>query len=81
MPNPRCLSADTRGRAEILAARSAFTKACKLPPTYWWPLGASVQITGVGYWNPAKTTLGALPNGAEIRPVTGFKLIDGCAKG
>jgi hypothetical protein len=81
MPNPRCLSPNTRGRAEILAARSAFTRACKLPPTYWWPLGASVQITGVGYWNPTKTTLGALPNGAEIRPVTGFKLIDGCGKG
>ena len=47
-------------------------------PTYWWPLGASVRMTGVGYWNPVRTTLGALGNGAELRPVTGLKIINGC---
>jgi hypothetical protein len=35
-------------------------------------------MTGVGYWNPTKTTLGALGNGAELRPVTGITLINGC---
>jgi hypothetical protein len=38
-------------------------------------------MTGVGYWNPVATTLGALGNGAELRPVTGFKLINGCGLG
>jgi len=80
MPNPDCLSAKTRGRAQILAARNAFTSACPAATTDWQPLGASVTLTGVGFWNPVKTTLGALGNGAEIRPVVGFSLIDGCGK-
>jgi hypothetical protein len=78
MPNPRCLSAQTRDRKAILSARRVLVHDCKLPPTYWWPLGASVQLTGVGYWNPVNTTLGALGNGAELRPITGLKLINGC---
>jgi hypothetical protein len=78
LPNPHCLSTQTRERKAILSARHLFIRACKLPPTYWWPLGASVRMTGVGYWNPAKTTLGALGNGAELRPVTGLKIINGC---
>jgi hypothetical protein len=81
LPNPQCLSAQTRDRKAILSARRVFVRDCRLPPTYWWPLGASVRMTGVGYWNPVKTTLGALSNGAELRPVTGFTLINGCGKG
>ena len=78
LPNPHCLSAQTRERKAILSARRLFVRDCKLPPTYWWPLGASVRMTGVGYWNPVTTTLGALGNGAELRPVTGLKIINGC---
>lgn len=78
LPNPHCLSTQTRDRKAILSARRLFVRDCKLPPTYWWPLGASVRMTGVGYWNPTKTTLGALGNGAELRPVTGITLINGC---
>lgn len=81
MPDPSCLPATTRGRTQIIAARNAFTHACAKPPGYWWPLGASVQLSGVGYWNPARTTLGAVGNGAELRPVVGFKLVNGCGKG
>jgi hypothetical protein len=33
----------------------------------WQLLGATVVISGVGFWNPARTTRGALPNGAELR--------------
>jgi hypothetical protein len=80
MPNPKCLSASTLFRSHILAARDAFTKACPAPTPAWQMLGASVTLTGTGYWNPVKTTLGALGNGAEIRPITGFKLINGCGK-
>ena len=80
MPNPQCLSSTTRGRAQIVAARTAFTSACPAPTADWQMLGASVTLTGVGFWNPVRTTLGALANGAELRPVTGFTLINGCGK-
>ena len=78
MPNPTCLSASTLFRSPILAARQAFTKACPAPTPAWQMLGASVMLSGVGYWNPVKTTLGALGNGAELRPVTDIKIINGC---
>ncbi len=81
MPNPNCLSpTQTIGRAKILTARSAFTKACPAPTPAWQLLGATVQLAGVGFWNPAKTTPGALRNGAELRPITRFNLIQGCGK-
>jgi len=80
MPNPKCLSSKTRDRAKILAARSTFTKVCPAPQGTWQPLGATVQLGGVGFWNPVKTTLGALSNGAELRPVTYFNLLQGCGK-
>ena len=73
MPNPRCLSpTQTSYRSRILAARSAFTKACPAPTSAWHMLGATVQLAGVGFWNPVRTTLGALGNGGELRPVTHF---------
>jgi len=77
LPNPKCLSSSSRGRAEMLAARTAFAK-CPAPTAAWQQLGATVQLAGVGFWNPSKSTKGALPNGAELRPVTGLKLIAGC---
>ncbi len=77
MPNPKCLSSSSRGRADMLAARTAFAK-CPAPTTAWQPLGATMQLSGVGFWNPAKSTKGALPNGAELRPVTGLKVVSGC---
>ena len=78
LPNPKCLSARTLFRRQILAARTAFTQACPAPTPAWQMLGSSVTLTGVGFWNPVKTTLGALGNGAELRPVTGLKIINGC---
>jgi hypothetical protein len=80
MPNPKCLSKATRGRAAILAARTAFTKACPAASAAWQPLGATARLTGVGFWNPVRTTKGALTNGAELRPITGFALMQGCGK-
>ncbi len=80
MPNPQCLSSATRGRASILAARGLFTKACPAATAAWQTLGATAQLSGVGFWNPSKATPGALPNGAELRPVTGFTLMQGCGK-
>jgi hypothetical protein len=81
MPNPRCLSVtETSYRSRIVAARSTFMKACPAPTPTWQMLGATVQLAGVGFWNPVKTTLGALGNGAELRPVTYFSLLQGCGK-
>ena len=81
MPSPKCLSpTQTSDRSRIIAARSAFTKACPAPTSAWKMLGATVQLAGVGFWNPVKTTLGALGNGAELRPVTYFSLLQGCGK-
>jgi len=81
MPNPKCLPPTTRARAQIVAARTAFTKACPAPRATWQLLGATARFTGVGFWNPARTTLGALPSGAELRPLVGFELVSGCGKG
>lgn len=78
MPNVQCLPKTTRGRASLLAARDSFTKICPAPTTAWQLLGATVELSGVGYWNPVKTTLGALKNGAELRPVTSFTMKQGC---
>jgi hypothetical protein len=43
-------------------------------------LGAHAVIFGVGFWNPVKTTLGALANGAELRPLVGLTITQGCGK-
>jgi len=78
MPNPQCLSSTTRDRAGIIAARNAFFGSCPAATTDWQTLGTTVTFTGVGYWNPVRTTLGALPNGAELRPVIGVNILQGC---
>jgi hypothetical protein len=77
LPNPQCLSKTSRGRAAMLAARNALGR-CPAPQGGWQPLGATVQVTGVGFWNPLHTTKGALPTGAELRPVTGLTVLSGC---
>jgi hypothetical protein len=78
LANPRCLTKQTRDRTGIIAARKSFTSHCPHATASWQLLGASVDLAGVGYWNPSKATRGALPNGAELRPLTNFKLISGC---
>jgi hypothetical protein len=77
LPNPQCLSKTSRGRAAMLAARNALGR-CPAPQGGWQPLGATVLVTGVGFWNPLHTTKGALPTGAELRPVTGLTVLSGC---
>jgi len=79
MPNPHCLAKASR-RSQILAARTAFTRDCGRATAAWQTLGATVRLEGVGFWNPVKTTLGALGNGAELRPVTFFEPLQGCGR-
>jgi hypothetical protein len=78
MPGPQCLPTKARGRAQLLAARNAFMKDCPAVTTQWQMLGATAEMSGVGFWNPVKTTLGALKNGAELRPLTSLKITQGC---
>jgi hypothetical protein len=80
MPNPNCLTRTTRDRTGLLAARRGLG-ACPRPTPQWFLIGATVEIAGVGFWNPVRTTRGALPNGAELRPVTNFRIIGGCGIG
>jgi len=78
LANPHCLSSKTRDRTGLIAARRSFMAHCPAPTTQWQLLGASVDVSGVGYWNPSTATRGALPNGAELRPLTNFKIVSGC---
>lgn len=78
MPNPHCLSWRTRDRGAIARARRALTSRCPPPTPAWQLLGITAEVTGVGYWNPVRTTRGALRNGAELRPITDFRIIAGC---
>ena len=65
----------------MIAARHAFTDHCPRPTAQWQLLGASVDVSGVGFWNSVRTTRGALPNGAELRPLTNLSIVTGCGIG
>ncbi len=78
LPNPSCLSNRSRKRGDILAARQAIVGHCAPVTTAWQLLGATVEIAGVGFWNPTSRTRGALRNGAELRPVTDLQIDTGC---
>lgn len=81
LPNPHCLGARARDRTGMIAARAAFTDHCPHATAQWQLLGATVDISGVGFWNPVHTTRGALPNGAELRPLTNLSIVSGCGAG
>jgi hypothetical protein len=81
LPNPRCLGKKARDRTGMIAARKEFTEHCPAATSQWQLLGATVDISGVGFWNPVHTTRGALPNGAELRPLTNLSIVAGCGIG
>jgi hypothetical protein len=81
LPNPHCLGPRARDRTGMIAARKQLTSHCPTVTAGWQLLGATVELAGVGFWNPSRVTRGALPNGAELRPVTNLKIIDGCGIG
>jgi hypothetical protein len=81
LPNPNCLGPSSRDRTGMIAARKAFTDRCPPPTSQWQLLGASVDISGVGYWNTVRTARGALQNGAELRPLTNLSMVVGCGVG
>src|SRR5436309_12219139 len=78
LPNPHCLGPRARARTGMIAARRQLTTQCPLVTPAWELLGITVELAGVGFWNPSRATRGALPNGAELRPLTNFKIVNGC---
>src|SRR5581483_6698226 len=81
LPAGACLGADARDRTGMLAARNELTSRCPTVTWQWQLLGITVEIGGVGFWNPVRTTRGALASGAELRPVTNLKVVTGCGAG
>jgi hypothetical protein len=80
VPSTSCMTAKANLRKAMLGARNAFVKACPAPTGDWQMLGAHAKLAGVGFWNPVKTTQGALANGAELRPLVGLQITQGCGK-
>jgi hypothetical protein len=78
LPNPHCLGPRARDRTGMIAARRELTSHCPFVKPTWELLGITVELAGVGYWNPSRVTRGALANGAELRPLTNFKIVSGC---
>ena len=81
LANPHCLGPRARDRTGMIAARREFTSHCPTATPAWQLLGATVELAGVGFWNPRAVTRGALPTGAELRPLTNFKIVSGCGVG
>jgi len=78
IPSPACLSAKSRLRMDILAARHII-ETCGNPTSNWQSFGPVFFVRGVGYWaakSPASR--GSAPNGAELHPVTGLRVVAGC---
>jgi hypothetical protein len=81
LPNPRCLGPRARDRTGMISARKQLTDHCPAPTPQWQLVGWTVDIGGVGFWNPTSVTRGALHSGAELRPVTNLKIVNGCGIG
>jgi hypothetical protein len=81
LPNPHCLGAGARDRTGMISARKQLTSHCPTVTAAWQLLGATVELGGVGFWNPSRATRGALSNGAELRPVTNLEIVNGCGIG
>jgi hypothetical protein len=80
VPSTSCMTANAKLRKAMVGARNGFLKHCPAPTNDWQMLGAHAVIFGVGFWNSVKTTQGALKNGAELRPLVGLTITQGCGK-
>ena len=80
IPSTACMSSNATLRKAMVKARNGFVAHCPAATPQWQMLGAHAVIFGVGFWNPARTTMGALPNGAELRPLVGLTITQGCGK-
>jgi hypothetical protein len=81
LPTPTCLSRSTRAREEILSVWRRFQGDCDRASRQWQSLGAIVYVSGIGFWSQrSKARRGAARNGAELHPVTGFRVVAGCRR-
>src|SRR3954464_7383330 len=78
LPAAQCLGPRARNRTGMLAARRELVSKCPRVMAAWQLVGITVEVGGVGFWNPSTSTRGALRNGAELRPVTNLKVVTGC---
>ena len=78
IPSPTCLSGKSRDRAAISAAWHLFVDKCGKATSNWQSLGAIFFVSGVGFWGPKGVSRGGAPNGAELHPVTGLRIVAGC---
>jgi hypothetical protein len=78
IPTPDCLSRRTRARQEIASAYRLFASDCGHTSSSWQSLGAIVHVRGVGLWSQRRGLRGSARNGAELHPVTGFRVVAGC---
>ena len=77
VPVPDCLSRRTRARDDIAAAWKQLLE-CIRPIQGWQPLGAIGYVRGIGFWSQRRMLRGSAPNGAELHPVTGVRVVVGC---
>lgn len=80
LPSTSCMTANATLHKAMVNARNGLVKHCPAPTNDWQLLGAHAALFGVGFWNPVKTTAGALQNGAELRPLVGLTITQGCGK-
>jgi hypothetical protein len=79
IPSPNCLSVKSRNRKDIVAAWHFFVDKCGKATSNWQSLGAIFFVRGIGFWGARDPgARGAAPNGAELHPVTGLRVIAGC---
>jgi hypothetical protein len=78
IPAPTCLSAKSRLRKDIVAAWHTIDN-CAKPTANWQTFGAIFFVRGVGFWGAKnQTSRGTAPNGAELHPVVGLRIVAGC---
>jgi hypothetical protein len=80
VPSTACMTTNPKLHKALVGARNGFVKHCPAATQDWQMLGARATLFGVGFWNPVKTTLGALSSGAELRPLVGLTITQGCGK-
>jgi hypothetical protein len=78
IPSPDCLTGKSRDRADIAAAWRYFTAKCGRATPNWQSFGAVLAVRGIGFWSGNHPLRGAAPNGAELHPVIGLRVVAGC---
>src|SRR3989442_1290021 len=75
LPTPSCLTSSTRAGKDMVSTWEQFASNCARPTRAWQSLGAIVYVRGAGFWGQRGTRRGAAPNGAELHPVTGIRIV------